>query len=159
MSILSKEAVLWTLSHHIGAAQGIHARDLVIRIVGVQSAAAERDLRALIERLRRDGYHVCGTPSRGYHMAANADELLATCQFLYARAMTSLSQVAAMQRVSLPDLRAQLRLPLEPCPQAVCLSRPDQPAVSVNNTGSQSPAANTSSGGDLAADVDVRDGQ
>jgi hypothetical protein len=33
--------------------------------------------------------------------------------FLYHRAMTSLKQVAAMKRVSLPDFRGQLNLPIE----------------------------------------------
>lgn len=31
--------------------------------------------------------------------------------YLYRRAMTSLAQVSAMQRVSLPDLRGQIHLP------------------------------------------------
>jgi hypothetical protein len=69
-------------------------------------------VRKAIEELRREGHRICATPETGYFMAANDDELDRTCGFLYARAMTSLTQVAAMKRVALPDLRGQLRLPL-----------------------------------------------
>jgi hypothetical protein len=44
-------------------------------------------------------------------LAATEEELNRTCLYLHDRAMTSLRQVAAMKRVSLPDLRGQLRLP------------------------------------------------
>jgi hypothetical protein len=52
----------------------------------------------------------CGHPSTGYFLAQTDDELLRTVKFLHDRAMTSLSQAAAMQRVSLPDLAGQLRI-------------------------------------------------
>lgn len=111
--MMSPEAVAWALAHHVGAANGVTARDLAVEVVGVQSASAERDLRGIIEQLRRDGSHVCGMPGEGYYMAADDAELLRTCEFLFARAMTSLVQVAAMRRVALPDLRGQLRLPYD----------------------------------------------
>lgn len=110
--MLTAEAVLAALSRHIGAARGIRARDLVVEIEGIFACAAhERELRHVIESLRREGHHICGTPSEGYYLAATDDELVRTCQFLYDRAMTTLSQIAAMRRVALPDLRGQLRLP------------------------------------------------
>jgi len=70
----------------------------------------DRKVRAAIEELRRKGLHICGTPSDGYYIARTEEELLETCRFLYARAMTSLIQVAAMRRTALPDLRQPLRL-------------------------------------------------
>lgn len=105
--------VLSALARHCGAAHGAHIRELVREITGEASTpGAERRVRQLIERLRRDeGSHICATPRYGYFLATRPDELDATCRFLFDRAMASLSQVAAMKRVSLPDLRGQLRLP------------------------------------------------
>lgn len=104
--------VLTALSHHIGAGNGIAARDLVRELEDLFALpGGERLLRKTIEELRREGHHICGTPAEGYYMADCEDELDRTCRFLYERAMTTLAQVAAMKRVSLPDLRGQLRLP------------------------------------------------
>lgn len=90
----------------------MRAQDLVREVLGGEtSLALERDLRYIIEELRRNGHHVCGHPSAGYFIAANDAELIRTCDFLYHRAMTTLSQIAAMRKVALPDLRGQLRLP------------------------------------------------
>lgn len=111
LELLSREAVLKALERHVGAEQGCSGAHLVLEICGLYATRAdERNLRNVIEQLRRQGHHVCGTPAEGYYIAANEDELLRTCEFLHARAMTTLTQVAAMRRVSLPDLRGQLRL-------------------------------------------------
>ena len=83
----------------------------MIEIRGKSNAAAERSLRDAVVRLRLDGHHICAHPRDGYYLAETDRELDATCIFLYERAMTSLSQISAMKRVSLPDLRGQLRLP------------------------------------------------
>ena len=116
---LSKEAqdVLTALSRHIGADQGISVERLSWRVYG--AGASQRDQRAIrraVEELRREGHHVCADPARGYYLAATDAELDDTCRFLYNRAMTSLTQVAAMKRVSLPDLAGQLRIRLEDQP-------------------------------------------
>lgn len=109
---ITKDSVIEVLSRHIGVGNGIHASELVGRITGLyEDATLQRQLRTVIEELRREGNHVCGTPRTGYYLAANADELDRTCSFLYVRALTTLSQIAAMKRVSLPDLRGQLHLP------------------------------------------------
>lgn len=111
------ERMLEVLCTHVGAARGISIGELVLamahplRISEDERASVERSARDLVVQLRLDGHHVCSHPSSGYFMAADAAELDAACQFLYERAMTSLTQVAAMRRVSLPDLRGQLQLP------------------------------------------------
>lgn len=111
MSAVSHDSVLIALSNHIGIDQGVTAYGLVQEICGLFATKAdERALRRVIEQLRRDGHHICGHPAEGYYIAASEDELLRTCEFLHDRAMTTLAQVAAMRRVSLPDLRGQLRL-------------------------------------------------
>lgn len=112
MTDIAKQRVLEVLSRHIGKARGICAEHLVISCAN--RAAEPRDLRSLrkqIQELRLEGYHICAHPSTGYFMAANADELDYTCVFLYDRAMSSLLQIGRMKKVSLPDLRGQLRLP------------------------------------------------
>lgn len=111
MHALTRDTVQFHLAMHIGEEAGVRACDLVREICGATSAAQERQLRYLIEELRRAGQHVCGHPSTGYYMAANQDELLRTVKFLHDRSMTGLTQAAAMQGVSLPDLAGQLRLP------------------------------------------------
>lgn len=109
---LTREAVLVALERHVGSELGVSGKDLVREVCGPGAeAGAERFLRRVLEELRRDGHHICGTPAEGYYIAATEDELLKTCEFLHERAMTTLRQVAAMRRVSLPDMRGQLRLP------------------------------------------------
>ncbi|MGB0212950.1 hypothetical protein [Algiphilus sp.] len=108
---ITRDEVLWALRRHVGAENGASAAALVTEIRGTTAPGHERQLRHCIEELRRDGQHVCGHPSTGYFIAATEDELLRTCAYLHDRALTSLTQVAAMRRVSLPDLRGQLRLP------------------------------------------------
>ena len=104
--------VLDVLGDHVGARNGITARDLVRKITGISTAAGERRLRHVIEALRSAGHRIAAHPSTGYFTAETDSELDDTCDYLYARAMTSLKQVAAMKRVDLPDLRGQLRLRL-----------------------------------------------
>lgn len=109
---ITASAVLAVLQHHIGRDNGIHVRDLVQRITGQPATdAPERRVREIITELRMDGQHVCGYPSAGYYMAATPEELEATCEFLFGRAMTGLQQISRMKNVSLPDLRGQLHLP------------------------------------------------
>lgn len=105
--------VLAELQHHIGKANGIHVRELAQRITGelVDAEAQQRRIRHVVAELRMEGHHLCATPSEGYYIAANADELNETCSFLYERAMTTLTQVSRMKNIALPDLRGQLHLP------------------------------------------------
>ena len=108
---LDKESLLHALSRHIGHDKGISAGGLVTAICGDTSPGQERRLRHLVQELREQGHHVCAHPQHGYFIAANDEELVQTCEFLYHRALCSLGQISAMRRVSLPDLRGQLRLP------------------------------------------------
>jgi hypothetical protein len=112
MSEITQSDVLHVLSWHIGEDEGIGIRELARQVAGPNATARdERTIRAAITELRRAGFHICAHPATGYHMAASDTELVRTCDFLYDRAMTSLEQIAAMRRVSLPDLRGQLHLP------------------------------------------------
>jgi len=111
---ITPAAVLAALAHHIGRNNGVTAARLAAEAAGldsIQSHYAERQLREIVVALRLEGHHVCATPEHGYFLAANAEELDATCLFLHERAMTTLKQIAAMKRISLPDLRGQLHLP------------------------------------------------
>lgn len=107
---ITRDRLLWALTRHLGGEAGVHAGDLVREICGETSPALERKLRHAIEGLRREGCHICGRPEIGYYLARNADELTDTVKFLHDRALASLTQAAAMRRVSIPDLAGQLRI-------------------------------------------------
>lgn len=111
---LTPDSVLAVLQDRIGSANGVTARDLVYLVTGRVSPADERRLRQIIEHLRRQGCAICAHPATGYHYAANATELDRTCEYLLARAMTSLEQISVLKHVPLPNLRGQLGLPLQP---------------------------------------------
>lgn len=111
--VITASLVLGALGGHIGEKNGINADQLARKCTGADArrAGAERVVRKLIQELRNEGFHICGTPDAGYFIAANAEELDRTCSFLYSRAMASLQQIARMKKVSVPDLRGQLKLP------------------------------------------------
>lgn len=93
------------LQRHIGATNGIRADDLAAEL-----HVPVRHLRDLITALREEGTAICGKPETGYYIAANAEELEETCQFLRSRAMHSLHLEARLRRIPLPDLLGQLKL-------------------------------------------------
>lgn len=110
---ITPTSVLGILGGHVGKGKGITGERLAMKVTGATAPdrRSERLVRKAIETLRDEGFHICGTPDTGYFMAANAEELDRTCLFLYSRAMASLKKVARMKKVSLPDLRGQLKLP------------------------------------------------
>ncbi len=97
--------LLAALTGHIGRDKGIAARHLAAMI-----DAPVRRVRALVTELRLEGEAVCGHPSTGYYMAATAEEVEETCQFLRARAMHSLVLESRLRKLPLPDLVGQLKL-------------------------------------------------
>ena len=110
---INRNTVLQALSEHIGKEKGLKAKELVADITWEGSTAGgERKLRQVIEELRLEGQHICGTPKDGYFIAKVDAELNETCEFLHSRAMKTLTQIAKMKKVSVPDLRGQLGLPL-----------------------------------------------
>jgi hypothetical protein len=109
---ITPDTVLAALLRRVGAANGATARTLASEVLGTLSDAGdERRLRNVIEQLRLDGHAICATPEEGYHMAANAEDLDRTCVWLVNRLASTARQVAAMKRVSMPDLYGQLGLP------------------------------------------------
>lgn len=112
MSALTTHGVLQALSRHIGRRNGVRADLLVHEVTQAPSGPIdERRLRALVTELRLQGHHVCAHPRDGYFMAETPEELDATCEFLYDRALASLTQISRMKKIALPDLRGQLHLP------------------------------------------------
>lgn len=108
---LTRHTLLIALSYHIGKRCGIKGKELAALITRRYENADERHLRILIEDLRDEGHHICGTPVTGYYIAANEQELNETCEWLYKRSIGTLQRIAKMKNVALPDLRGQLRLP------------------------------------------------
>lgn len=101
----SKEQALAVLSRHIGRSNGITAVALANEL-----HVQPRQVRALVTDLRLDGVAVCGQPATGYYIAANAEEVETTCQFLRSRALHSLTLESRLRKVPLVDLVGQLRL-------------------------------------------------
>lgn len=109
-----QSALIAVLSRHIGARNGISVTELARAVFGPGAGPGdERRVRKLVTELRGQGEHICADPRNGYFIAANDEELDQTCRFLHDRAMTSLTQISAMKRVSLPDLAGQLRIRME----------------------------------------------
>lgn len=98
--------VLTVLSRHIGKGNGIG-----VKALAEQLDTGTRTVRLHISDLREDGHAICGTPRDGYYIAATADELQTTCDFLHNRAMHSLTLEAKLKRIPLADLIGQLHLP------------------------------------------------
>lgn len=109
---ITRDTLLAALRHHIGRANGVTVTALARECLGAEPTRGdERTVRKLVVELRNEGHHVCAHPASGYYLAANADELADTIAFLRERAMSSLTQIAAMKHVSVPDLFGQLHLP------------------------------------------------
>ena len=100
------DQLLNTLSRHIGKGNGIGVEQLA-EILG----ATPRHVRKLVSDLRESGHAVCGTPADGYYIAATAEELQHTCDFLRSRAMHSLTLESRLMKIPLADLIGQLHLP------------------------------------------------
>ncbi len=109
---ITPDTVLDALRHRIGEANGITAAALAFQLSARNGDADMRNLRKAVEYLRRQGHEICALPSAGYFFAASAEELERACVFLVNRAMTSLTQAAAMRRVAIPNLYGQLGLPV-----------------------------------------------
>lgn len=109
---ITRDALLAALRNHIGRARGVTVTALAREVLGVEPTRGdERVVRRLVVELRLEGHHVCATTDEGYFLAGTPEELDDTIAFLRKRAMTSLEQIAAMKRVSVPDLFGQSRLP------------------------------------------------
>jgi biotin operon repressor len=100
-----KTAVLDALKSHIGCSRGVTARELA-----AAAGLTERDVRHQVSALREEGIGVCGHPRTGYFIAANADELQITVDYLKARAMHSLRIASRLTKIPLVDLIGQLKL-------------------------------------------------
>jgi len=116
---ITPETVLDALQGCRGRGKGATAAYLCWAICGQQGPAELRRLRQVVEQLRSEGHRICAHPTQGYYLATTPEELDDTCEYLFARAMTSLRQISAMRRVAVPDLRGQLRLPTLENPHAV----------------------------------------
>lgn len=115
MTQITRDRLLQVLAWHVGEDNGVPIAGLADLCAGERLHEREREfvqrrIRKLVEELRSEGHHICATPAAGYYIAETPEELERSCRFLFDRAMTSLRQVAAMKRVSLPDLEGQLNL-------------------------------------------------
>jgi hypothetical protein len=99
-----RQHLLAIMSRHVGAEKGINMEQLSKRMM-----LDARQCRRVITDLREEGHAICGKPTTGYYVAANAEDLDACCLFLRGRAMHSLRLEARLRHLALPDLINQLR--------------------------------------------------
>lgn len=111
--LANRHHLLQVLQGHIGMGNGATAERLCREIGALPNGpvtCSPRHLRKLVHELReKEGHHIGAHPARGYFIAETPEELDVCCEFLRARAMTSLKDIAAMRRMSLPELMGQLR--------------------------------------------------
>ena len=111
-SLINRASVLQVLGE--GRAQAKSSTQIVYRICGLYECQSHhRQLRMIVNELRKEGNQICSSPTGGYFIAKTEEELKEYCEFLHARAMVSLVQIAAMRRVAVPNLRKQLKLDIE----------------------------------------------
>ena len=111
-ALINKASVLQVLG--VGRAQAKSSAHIVYTICGLYECVSHhRQLRTVVNQLRKEGNQICSSPTGGYFIAKSEEELLECCEFLHARAMDSLEQIAAMKRVAVPNLRKQLKLPIQ----------------------------------------------
>ena len=110
-ALINRASVLRELG--VGREQAKSSAHIVFKICGLYECASHhRRLREVVNKLRKEGNQICSSSSGGYFIAKSEDELRECCEFLHARAMDSLEQIAAMKRVAVPNLRKQLKLPI-----------------------------------------------
>ncbi len=101
-----QSTVLTVLSRHIGSNNGVSMRQLE-----QQLDLSPRRIRHFIDALRNDGHAICGTPKEGYYIAETPEEWQKTRDFIVSRSMHGLVWVSRVEKIALPDLLGQLRVP------------------------------------------------
>lgn len=97
--LVNKHTVLAELQKHIGRANGIKSEALAATL-----HVSKRDVRFYITELRLDGVAVCGQPATGYFIAENQQEIEDTYEFLFSRAMHSLTLAGRLKNVAIADM-------------------------------------------------------
>lgn len=98
--------LITVLSRHIGRGNGISGKALA-EALGIEG----RYLRTMItEAIEQEQIAICGHPSTGYFIAANAQELIETIDFHDNRAKHELNKKARLSKM-LAELFGQEHLP------------------------------------------------
>ena len=105
LALERKALVLTALQSRIGEARGMHVAEL-----SSVTMLHARICRKAIELLRLDGVQLCGKPETGYYIAATAEELTNTTDWMFKRAAKTLKQISRMTKVALPALVGQINL-------------------------------------------------
>lgn len=102
----SKAQLQYLLSRHIGADNGIGARELA-----AQLDVSERELRKMISLLIiEDGAGIAGTPASGYFIPATPAEMDETVEFHKHRALHELLKASRLSGIPMMELAGQLKL-------------------------------------------------
>lgn len=104
--MVNKDQLLAVLAHHIGITNGIGVKQLALQL-----EIEERFVRTLVSELREEGHAICAHPRTGYFIAQTQEEWAQTRQFIINRSMHGLRWVSRVDKIALPDLLNQMRLP------------------------------------------------
>lgn len=110
---------LMVLTDHVGRAQAIGMGELFEKVFDKpyeNRINHTKDLRRLVTLLRQKGKRICSVSSKeggGYYLAAAGSEMQDYTRRLKNSALRKLKVVAVMERVSLPELLAQMALNAE----------------------------------------------
>lgn len=106
---MDKADVLATLQrNHRGREAGVSAEALAEEIAGHVTPRSVRALREVIVQLRLEGHPVCGVPATGYYVSTRPEDVEETVEWLYRRALTTLTQISRMKNRAVPNLRKAL---------------------------------------------------
>ena len=111
-----KTKLLGILTKHIGKNRSIGMAELYTQVFGkkcVNKWNEARELRKLIEKLRKEGIPICSDTDReggGYYLAAAGSELENYCMRLRIRALKILKMEAILRNKTLPELLGQIVL-------------------------------------------------
>jgi len=108
--------LLQVLTRHVGEEKAVDAGTLYAEVYGERvknKINQTRAMRTLITALRNKGVPIGSTSAQtggGYYLCRAGSELSAFCDRLTRRALTTLSMVAKVKKMSMPELLGQMKL-------------------------------------------------
>lgn len=114
-----KYKVLSILSTRVGRNKAINMVDLYTEVFGgppKTSISGTREIRKVVEMLRREGLPICsfrGKGENGYYLAAAGVELEEYCRRLRREALKKLAMEAKLRKQTLPQLLGEIALNIQ----------------------------------------------
>lgn len=114
-----KSRIMMELMKHVGKNNIISMSELHLRVFGEVANNIindTRQIRKIVEELRREGLPICslkGKNNAGYYIASAGSELKDYCDRIRRQALRQLAIEAKLRKMTLPQLLGEIRLNLE----------------------------------------------